>query len=258
MVTIMPQSPSSAPDYGLDAPTVVRNLAIGAIACIAASLLLFSAARTINGPLATVLLLWGAFAGASMGIVALLMARSSRIGKLKERDHLLDSLGLAGNEVVLDVGCGRGLLVVGAATRLATGKVIGLDLWNPRDQQGATPETLAAKARIEGVSHRLEVKTGDMQDIPLPDSSVDVVVSSLAIHNIESRAGRAQAVREIARVLRPGGRVALLDFQATAEYQASLRSLGWQDVERSPLRWGMFPPIRIVKGTKPTVSTGAA
>ena len=254
----MADSHSPAPDYGLDAQSVVRNLAIGGIACIAAGLLFYVGTRSMNSLLGGFLFLWGVMAGSSMSVVALLMTRSSRTGKLKERDELLASLDLAGGEVVVDLGCGRGLLAIGAAKRLTTGRVIGLDLWNPKDQRGASPETLAENALLEGVSHRLEIKTGDMQDIPLPDSSVDIVLSSLAIHNIPSTDGRRKAVGEIARILRPAGRVALLDFQATAEYEQSLRGLGWQDVTRSPLRWGMFPPIRIVTGTKPKSHSGAA
>jgi hypothetical protein len=68
---------------------------------------------------------------------------------------------------------------------------------------------------------------------------------------VPDQAGRAKAVQEIARVLKPGGRVALLDFQRTEEYVDSLRNLGWQDVELSGLHWLMFPPVRLVRGRKP-------
>jgi hypothetical protein len=127
----------TAPDYGLDAPGVVQNLTIGGIACFVAGTVLSVVARPVGSLLSYGLLAWGLLAGASMCVVAFLMTRSSRRGKLMERDALLDSLGLAGNEVVLDLGCGRGLLAVGAAKRLPTGRVIAVDLWNPKDQKGA-------------------------------------------------------------------------------------------------------------------------
>jgi ubiquinone/menaquinone biosynthesis C-methylase UbiE len=73
----------------------------------------------------------------------------------------------------------------------------------------------------------------------------------MAIHNIPSAAGRAQAIREINRVLKPGGRVALQDFMATGEYVRVLRELGWQDVERSGRSLNIWPPVRIVTGHKP-------
>jgi hypothetical protein len=78
-------APANA-DYGLDAPAVVVGNAVGGIAALAV-----------------------AQAG--------LMVRSSRAGKLTERDRLLDELPWRGDERVLDVGCGRGLLLIGAAGR---------------------------------------------------------------------------------------------------------------------------------------------
>ena len=101
------------------------------------------------------------------------------------------------------------------------------------------------------MAERVEVKTGDMRELPLPDGTVDVVVSSMAVHNIRDREGRAQAVSEIARVLKLEGRLALLDFQCTEEYLQTLRDLGWQGAERSGLMFRIFPPVRLVRGTKP-------
>ena len=80
---------------------------------------------------------------------------------------------------------------------------------------------------------------------------MDIVVSSLAIHNVPDKDGRVKAVREIARVLRPNGQVALLDFQRTDEYIQTLRELGWQELKLSGLDFEMFPPVRVVSGKKP-------
>ena len=124
-------------------------------------------------------------------------------------------------------------------------------IWQTEDESGNDPQVTLANARTEGVADRVEVKSGDMRQMPFPDHSFDVIVSSLAIHNIYSVEGRAQAVREIARVLKPGGRAALLDFQQTGEYVQTLRDLGWRGVQRSGLRFGIFPPVRVVTGTKP-------
>ena len=57
-------------------------------------------------------------------------------------------------------------------------------------------------AALEGVSDRIDIETGDMRALPFPDGTFDVVVSSLAIHNISSNAARAQAVAEAWRVLK--------------------------------------------------------
>ena len=103
------------------------------------------------------------------------------------------------------MGCGRGLLLIEAAKYLTSGIAIGVDLWQSRDQSGNTAEATLANARAENVAEQVEVKTGDMRALPIENESVDVVVSSLAIHNIQSGEDRARVIGEISRVLRPEG-----------------------------------------------------
>ena len=240
----------SRADYGIDAPPVVRNLAIGGVASLIVGI---AALRFLFEPrwLALIIGYWGIFTGAIMLLQPILMIWSSKVGKLRMRKTLIDSLNLKGNETVLDVGCGRGLLLNEAARRLTSGKAIGVDLWQSEDQSGNRPEVTLENARAEGVAERVEVRTGDMRELPLPDQSVDVVISSMAIHNVREKEGRVQAIREINRVLKPGGQISLLDFLATDEYLATFQSLGWKDVQRSGLSFRMIPPVRMVRGKKP-------
>jgi arsenite methyltransferase len=237
-------------DYGIDAPPVVRNLALGGSAIL---LIGVAAFQFISEPrwLMYILGFWGLLAGGSMLVTALLMVWSSKVGKLHKRQILIESLNLKGDETVLDAGCGRGLLLNEAAKHLPNGKAIGVDLWQAADQSGNHPEVTLANARAEGVADRVEVKTGDMRALPLPDCSVDAVVASLSIHNIPDKKGRLQAIQEIHRVLKPGGQIALLDFTATEEYIVFLQSLGWKLVNRSAPSFWMFPPVRVVSGSKP-------
>ena len=92
-------------------------------------------------------------------------------------------------------------------------------------------------ASLEGVSDRVDIETGDMRALPFPDGTFDVVVSSLAIHNISSNAARAQAVAEAWRVLKGGGRLAIADIRATARYAETLSTLGATGVARRRLGW---------------------
>src|SRR6266487_2572586 len=121
------QSPGSLKalaDYGIDAPLVILQLiTFGTIA-----ISLGIAARAFLGNRQPWLFV-GLFSGISMVLTALIMIWGSKVGKISLRERVLDSLQLRGDECVLDVGCGRGLFLLGAAKRLSTGKAIGVDLW---------------------------------------------------------------------------------------------------------------------------------
>ena len=234
-------------DYGLDAPGLVRGFLLGGAALIALGLAArVWAPNTIVFIIGSILLLPGAI----FFVEGILMVWSSRVGKFHERDRLLDGLDLRGDETVLDVGPGHGLLLIGAAKRLPRGRAVGIDLWSQVDQADNSRTALLANAQIEGVADRVEVRDGDMREMPFAEASFDAVVASLAIHNIPDRAGRDQAVREIVRVLKPSGVVALLDFRHTGEYAETLRAAGLQDVRVSSLSFWMFPPVRIVTAAK--------
>ena len=75
------------------------------------------------------------------------MIWSSKVAKPSLRDRLLDSLELKGDEKVLDVGCGRGLLLIGIAKRLKSGKATGIDVWSHEDLSGNSADATKANAK---------------------------------------------------------------------------------------------------------------
>jgi arsenite methyltransferase len=150
--------------------------------------------------------------------------------------QLLDELGLRGDERVLDVGCGRGAVLMLAARRLPAGRAVGADVWRRRDQSGNSRAAAERNAAAEGVAGRVELADADARDLPFAAASFDVVVSSLAISNIRDAGGRAQALREAVRVLRPGGRLRIVDDGAD-RYAAVLRDAGCTDVAVRQLGW---------------------
>lgn len=153
-------------------------------------------------------------------------------GKFIVWADILDELKLRGDERILDMGCGRGAVLLMAAQHLTTGRAVGVDLWRSVDQSGNSAEATRRNAVAEGVADRVELHDGDMTALPFENNSFDLVLSSLAIHNISGRAGRAKAVSEAVRVLRAGGRLLIADVRSTRAYQAELARLGMNDIVR--------------------------
>ena len=233
----MTQSESSNPkaDYGIDAPAVVRNLLlIGSLALLAGTLSLLGLLPSqLTIPVGSVTLVFP-LVGLGMGpgvlctFMGFWMLWDSKVGKVRLREKLLEMIPWNGGEQVLDAGCGLGLMSIGAAKRLTTGKVIGIDIWQTEDLSGNRKEATIENARREGVAEKVAVQTADMRKMPFADATFDVVVSRAAIHNIYDTSGRAQAVNEIARVLKPGGYAIIDDIRHLDQYSEIFTSKGAQ------------------------------
>ena len=143
-----------------------------------------------------------------------------------------------------------------AAQHLTTGRAVGVDLWRSVDQSGNSIEATQRNAIAEGVADRVELHTGDMTALPFDDNSFDVIVSSLAIHNIPGSLRLAKAIGEAVRVLKPGGRLMIADIRATRHHVQQLAKLGMTDVSRRRLGWrfwwgGPWVRTRLVTAAKP-------
>jgi len=140
-----------------------------------------------------------------------------RMGKPEER--LMALLALEGHEEVLDAGCGSGFHTLMIAEKLTTGRVVGTDVSvEMLDRLGR----LAAK---QGLSDRIEPRLADNLALDLPDASFDRALSAAAWHHL---ADTQQAGDELARVLRPGGRVVVVDL-AIAPSEEAVPALGGHD-----------------------------
>ncbi len=205
------------PQYGIDAPGLLRFFAIaGVTAFMVGAIALRS--PVFGQLLQSIIVALSGVATTYLLGMASLMLYYSKIEKLKDCEKLLDLIHWSGDEQVLDIGCGRGLMLVGAAKRLTSGKAIGIDLWQQNDQAKNDAAATLENAAIEGVIERIDVKTADMRQIPFPDRAFDVVVSSWAVHNLDVASDRYKALDEIIRVLKPNGRVILADIVNQAEY----------------------------------------
>jgi arsenite methyltransferase len=184
---------------------------------------------------------------------------SSLRGKFVVWADLLSHLKLRGDERVLDLGCGRGAVLLLAAEHLSTGKAVGVDLWRKEDQSGNAAEATHRNAIAENVADRVELHTANMTSLPFPDNNFDLVLSSIAVHNVKGKVARRKAIEEAVRVLRPGARLLIADIGGTGQYQDDLIQLGMRGVERRNLGWrlwwsGPWLATRLVTATKPPVN----
>jgi arsenite methyltransferase len=220
------------PSYGIDAPRVGALIVLFVAATAAAAILLpHSGNRALRsvGDIAGSLLPTGTL------ILALIILYVT-VEKFRHRDRMLNMLSWKGSEQVLDVGTGKGLLAIGAAKRLTTGKSVGIDIWNKKDLSGNSSEAVLRNAGLEGVIDHVEIMEADARRLPFEDGTFDYVLSNLCIHNIKDEKERSQACREIARVLKPGGTALISDYIHTQEYAASFQRQGLGVTRRySPL-----------------------
>lgn len=198
------RSSTQRPTYGIDAPGLVRGFFLsGAAALIfALGVNLF---RFPSRAIAARISMFAQLASIYSFGMGCYMLYGSLFGKVSDRHRLLDLVPWSGNETVLDVGCGRGLLLVAAARRVPLGRVVGIDIWQAADQSGNQPHAALANARVEGVVDKVEVQTADIRQMPFADASFDVVVSHWVVHNLADLADRERALAEIARIFKPGG-----------------------------------------------------
>src|SRR5215475_5627342 len=120
------------------------------------------------------------------------------------RDRTLDVAGVVAGEHVLDVCCGTGTLSLAARRRVGAGGVVhGID----------ASEEMIARARTKSGRRRLPVtfEIATAQSLPFPDAMFDVVLCTLALHHLSEDA-RAAAIAEMRRVVKPGGRVLVVEF----------------------------------------------
>jgi SAM-dependent methyltransferase len=252
---------SSRADYGIDSPAIVAGLFLLSGIAFGAALVWYLLDNPPRLGEITLVITGSYFLLGASGMVLY-----SKVGKVHIRDQVLESIPWRGDERVIDIGCGRGLLLIGTASRLTTGKAIGMDRWLAGALTGNRPEAVLDNARLEGVLPRVEVQDGDARQLPFADDSFDVVLSNFVVHEVKNRAEREQMLREAVRVLKPGGRLALVDFIFTGECVRVLKEISIADAKRvrvgslfsfwvsAILNFGLVQTY-LVTGSKPSMTT---
>jgi ubiquinone/menaquinone biosynthesis C-methylase UbiE len=178
------------------------------------------------------------------------------------RQRAIERAGLEPGAQVLDVGCGTGTLALEAQRRLGqTGRVVGVD---PSPAQIARARAKAARRHLG-----TEFQIGVIEHLAFPDQTFDVVLATLMLHHLPAPLKR-QGLAEIARVLKPGGRLVLADFtpqrdrrgraarfhaggSAVPDLVALVEDAGFHRVDTEevpPVRFSAFPGAGVVRAHK--------
>jgi arsenite methyltransferase len=248
----LPITKPTKPDYGVDAPAVMRNFfLIGALFLLLA---IFAPHIIHLGPveLSARGFYWPAGFLIGEGFLFLLYVK---VGKFRHRDFMLSLHAWRGDEQVLDVGCGRGLLLAGAAKRIAAisgnGHATGIDVWSNVDMGGNSSAATQHNLELEGISNFCTLLSEPAQTMSCPDTTFDVIVSNLCLHNIYDAPTRRQALRQIVRVLKPGGVALISDYKLTGEYAKEFSYAGLLVEKRRGSFITTFPPLTVIVARKP-------
>lgn len=233
--------------YGIDAPKVIRNLLVIGIVLLLLALFLPPGS---NPGVMTAIKSMLFFPAVFLILGGLLMIVYGKWGKFRQRERILNQHDWKGDETVLDVGTGLGLLMIGAAKRLDQGKSFGIDIFNAEDLSNNHIEQTKRNMELENVSGKTTILNENIIKTDFPDNYFDVVLSNLCLHNIYNKQDREQACKEIFRIMKPGAQAIISDFKHTSEYKNIFDSLGMRTERKGPYFFDTFPSLTIIKARK--------
>ena len=246
-------------DFGWG-PEWMNGLAVGALVVVSAAIAIQVAAPNW-WPVAFLMLVLGA-----AFFVGNIIMRSFR-----SRDHVvlpMVDLLRSDHDVVLDAGCGAGRTTIALSRILRNGRVVAVDRFDADYIDGGGRDLIEHNLRAAGLTERVKMETADLAALPFDDASFDSAVST----NVYDHLGREkqQALRELLRVLKPGGRFLMavwvpgwamfavanaLSFFLTSKegWRAMARHAGFEVVDEGTFNYAWFVVLK-----KPAATEGSA
>jgi arsenite methyltransferase len=240
------------PGYGIDEPLIILGLVAAGSLCGLGGALLDSYLAGQSVAEARTALVLGALLGVFFMALGVSLLWYSFTGRFSDAKKLVRNVPLGGNELILDVGCARGVLSVAfSARQTGPGVVVGLDTWGRWHTTSNSPRSLMVNARVHAVGKRIIPVMGHPCNIPFDDKTFDVVSSSMGLSRLGGAKEFDEAVSQMVRVTKEGGRLAILSSGYSWTLPRLLSKLGLVDVKISRFRRRLFPVTELTIARKP-------
>lgn len=173
--------------YGIDAPDYLISYSILSIIGIGMGLgFQFGVSKIWISSMGISIIISVSYCfGITFGVTVIMMLMSTLFFKYLTRRKLFMMLNLYGNENIIDIGCGRGFLIIELAKKLTTGKCYGIDIFDSWGQSSNSIENTKHNANLANVTDKVEIEYGNVCEIPYPDNIFDIAVSSFVLHRVK-------------------------------------------------------------------------
>lgn len=236
--------------YQLDAPPVVKFFCLLGLACSVGSLTI----HMVNSYFNYTILYWSFwlifYSGISYLLISLAMVLTSFITKKRLIKILLPKL-LTGHRKVLEIGIGSRLGAITLAENNPAMRIDAIDTFNINDHKNNSLTLCQHNLKASHVDKNVTAHTADMRDMPFNSNHFDAAFGILSIHNLKRKIERKTALLEIIRVIKPGGKLIIIDFKYHKEYRKHLRQLGATGISISRPYISVFPFLRVTTATAP-------
>jgi ubiquinone/menaquinone biosynthesis C-methylase UbiE len=230
--------------YQLDAPPVVKLFTVlGVVGCLCSL-----AVYTINLNKNLAPLVWVYWFTLASGVFYLLTATAMIITSYFTKEKLIKKIlppHLSNYQQVLEIGIGSGMGAIILAHHNADIEIDAIDIFNIVDHQNNSLKLCQNNLKAANVNHKVTVKKADMRTIPFDNHHFDAAFGILSIHNLENKTERKKALTEIIRVIKPGGKIVIIDFKYHNEYRKQLQQLGAKKILTSRPYISVFPFLKV-------------